>query len=86
MADRDPALERGAEWLDRKLLPILGPPVLGPYDTAIESPEELSRHACPICGHPMNEHNAELNPENGHVYLHHPDDGYPEPMETGRGS
>ncbi len=38
--------------LNRKLLPYLGPPPLGPYD---EPPVQPVRD-CPLCGKPMADH------------------------------
>lgn len=54
-ASRPGAVRHAAEWLDSKLIPKLGPADLGPYD--VESEESLRSHdACPLCGHPMREH------------------------------
>lgn len=57
-------MERMAEWLDAKLLPTLGPPPVGPYDA---EPDEASRRAadvCPLCAHPMGEHQIDRSHPN----------------------
>lgn len=41
------------DWLNLKLLPILGTPGLGPYDNVIQ---QVSDALCPVCGQPMSEH------------------------------
>jgi hypothetical protein len=71
-----------AEWLDDRLLPILGPPALGPYDAP--STIATSDRACPICGRALREHEAELDPGSGHIFLHHPDASIEGVLETGR--
>jgi len=58
-------LTHAAEWLDDKLIPLLGPPPLGPYGA--ESPHATT---CPLCGQPLAGHRTEK--EEGHVYLHCP--------------
>ena len=47
-------------WLNRTLLPYLGPPELGPYDEP-EQPESATK-ACPLCGGVMSEHNLDRKP------------------------
>ena len=43
--------------LNRRLLPYLGPPPLGPYD---EEPLPLTQaKACPLCGRAMADHDVE---------------------------
>lgn len=47
-------IQHVAEWLDSRLLPMLGPPHLGPYG---EEPERTeAQNLCPLCEHPMKEH------------------------------
>jgi len=69
------AAAHAAAWLDDKLVPLLGPPPLGPYDA--ESPHS---RACPLCGAPLLQHRAERDEE--HVFLHCPDETAV--VETGR--
>lgn len=57
--------ERAAEWLDARLLPILGPPPIGPYDP--ESPRTAAVSVCPLCGHRIDEHGREQ--DHGHAFL-----------------
>jgi hypothetical protein len=67
-------LVHAAEWLDGKLVPILGPPPLGPYDA------ELPRGTdCPLCGQALTGHRTEKS--EGHVFLHCADGTV---TETGR--
>jgi hypothetical protein len=47
------AVGRWVDKLNRKLLPVLGPPPLGPYDE--EKPRQTAA-ICPLCGNPMSEH------------------------------
>lgn len=45
------------EKLNRALIPYIGPPQLGPFG---EAPlPSVATKACPICGHPMTEHDIE---------------------------
>jgi hypothetical protein len=67
-------LAHAAEWLDGKLIPVLGPPPLGPYDA--ESPHATT---CPLCGQSLAGHRTEK--EEGHVFMHCPDGTV---TETGR--
>ncbi|KRC49684.1 hypothetical protein ASE16_13335 [Leifsonia sp. Root227] len=56
---------RAAEWLDARLLPILGPPPIGPYDP--ESPRTAEASVCPLCGRRIDEHGREQ--DHGHTFL-----------------
>lgn len=56
--------ERAAEWLDAKLLPVLGPPPLGPYDQ--EAPR-TDAATCPLCTRRIDEHTIER--DHGHAFL-----------------
>ena len=64
-----------ADWLDSKLVPLLGPASLGPFD--VERPHEGT---CPLCGEQLRQHLAERDGE--HIFLHCPDDSHV--VETGR--
>ena len=56
-------MRHATEWLDGKLVPRLGGPNLGPYDD--ESAESVASHdACPLCGHPMGEHQIDRSHAN----------------------
>jgi hypothetical protein len=56
--------ERAAEWLDAKLLPVLGPPPLGPYGQ--EAPR-TDAATCPLCTRRIDEHAMER--DHGHAFL-----------------
>ena len=56
--------ERAAEWLDAKLLPVLGPPPLGPNGPEAPRTEAAT---CPICTRRIDEHTTER--DHGHVFL-----------------
>ena len=43
--------------LNRRLLPYLGPPPLGPYDEEPLPPTQAK--ACPLCGRAMADHDVE---------------------------
>ena len=43
--------------LNRRLLPYIGPPPLGPYDEEALPPTQAK--ACPVCGNPMVDHDLE---------------------------
>ncbi len=56
-------VRHAAEWLDGKLVPRLGGAEVGPYDE--ESEESVRAHdACPLCGHPMGEHQIDRSHAN----------------------
>lgn len=82
----DDKIVQAANWLNEKLLPILGPPPLGPYD---DDSAEWLRHErgddiCPICGHRLAEHDVIAEPADGKVWLHCPGRPAGEQLETGR--
>lgn len=63
----DPAkpdrVRHAAQWLDDKLIPRMGGAEVGPYDE--ESEESIRAHdACPLCGHPMREHQIDRSHAN----------------------
>ena len=49
---RGSGFRRPFDWLDRKLLPVIGPPPLGPW----EASDRQEVHVCPVCGHELREH------------------------------
>lgn len=60
---RPDRLWHAAEWLDGKLVPKLGPADLGPYEE--ETEESVRSHdVCPLCGHPMGEHEIDRSHPN----------------------
>ena len=67
-----------AEWLDGKLLPVLGPPPLGPYGADDAQPPAAA--TCPLCGDLLSVHRLEH--EGTHTFLHCPN-GVTQ-IETGR--
>lgn len=59
-------------WINRTLLPWIGPPPLGPY-TVVPDADVLAakaRAACPICGALMSLHEIDRSGERTQV--HHP--------------
>jgi hypothetical protein len=49
-------------WLNGRLLPIIGPPPLGPYDDEVPL-QERPVARCPLCGAPMSEHSIDRTGE-----------------------
>ncbi|WP_120339443.1 hypothetical protein [Cryobacterium soli] len=49
-------------WLNARLLPIIGPPPLGPYDDEVPV-QERPVARCPLCGAPMTEHDIDRSGE-----------------------
>lgn len=47
------AIMRFYDWINDKLLPIIGPPDTGPYGPVIE---RVNQAVCPICESPMADH------------------------------
>lgn len=79
-SESEPFIDRATDWLNDKLRPYIGPPPLGPYGP--ESTEPESAKPCPVCGHPINEHRVEVDPDTGHTYLHHPDAEFPGTLQV----
>lgn len=59
-------------WLNRTLLPWIGPPPLGPYTDVPESEAraEKAQSVCPICGELMSRHTVDRSGER--TMIHHP--------------
>jgi hypothetical protein len=74
------AAEHIVEWLDSRLLPILGPPPIGPFDEADAPTPAIA--VCPLCGIRMSLHRVER--EGAHAYLHCPDPAVTVVAESGR--
>ncbi|MDQ0894153.1 ribosomal protein S27AE [Agromyces ramosus] len=68
MTRRKPLAQTGAQrgyagFIDRlnaRLLPLIGPPPLGPYD---EEAVPAKPPTCPLCGSPMSEHRIDRSGE-----------------------
>ncbi len=82
----DDKIVQATDWLNEKLFPVLGPPPLGPYDddTAERLRHERGDDVCPVCGHPLSEHEVITEPAAGKVWLHCPGRPAGEQLETGR--
>ncbi|MCI4657976.1 hypothetical protein [Cryobacterium zhongshanensis] len=59
-------------WLNRTLLPWIGPPPLGPYttETTEQKQAERAEATCPICGELMSRHEIDRSGER--TQIHHP--------------
>ena len=65
------------EWLNSKLLPVLGPPPAGPYETVLK---QVGDAVCPVCGRSMSEHTIDHSKPN--TILNCPVEHKPEPFDT----
>ena len=52
---------RFIDWLNHRLIPVIGPPDLGPYDAVLE---KLGDAICPVCGSAMTEHRIDHSAAN----------------------
>ena len=66
---------RFIDWLNHKLIPVIGPPDLGPYDAVLQ---KVGDALCPVCGTPMTEHSIDHSAAN--TVLHCPAPHRPEPV------
>ena len=59
-------------WLNRTLLPWIGPPPLGPYttETTEQKQAERAEATCPICSELMSRHEIDRSGER--TQIHHP--------------
>lgn len=64
-------------WLNRTLLPWIGPPPLGPYTDLPEAEVRAAKAqaSCPICGELMTLHEIDRSGER--TQLHHPTPAQP---------
>lgn len=71
-------------WLDDKLIPLIGPATLGPYELDERDDPHPGAHdsLCPICHHAMSRHFVDVDATTHHVYLACPDSGVE--LETAR--
>jgi hypothetical protein len=62
---------KATAWLDDKLVPILGPAPLGPYelDERDDPNPGVADQLCPVCHHAMSRHEIEVDPRTHHTYL-----------------
>lgn len=65
------------DWLNAKLLPVLGPPPAGPYDTVVK---QVGDALCPVCGRPMSEHTIDHSTPN--TILNCPVEHKPDPFDV----
>lgn len=49
-------------WLNGRLLPVIGPPPLGPYDDEVPALQRPVAR-CPLCGAPMTERDIDRSGE-----------------------
>lgn len=63
-------VHRATGWVDDKLVPILGPATLGPYelDERDDPNPGVFDQLCPICHHAMSRHETDIDPVTHHVY------------------
>ena len=52
---------RFIDWLNYKLIPVIGPPDLGPYDAVLE---KVGEALCPVCGTALTEHSIDHSAAN----------------------
>ena len=52
---------RFIDWLNHKLMPIIGPPDLGPYDSDLQ---KVGEAICPVCGTAMTGHSIDHSAAN----------------------
>jgi hypothetical protein len=58
----DGRLVRSAAWIDRKLMPVFGPPPISSSNDNADG--NGAGPACPVCGHPMGEHTIDHSTRN----------------------
>ncbi|WP_033210023.1 hypothetical protein [Gryllotalpicola ginsengisoli] len=77
-------ITHASDWLDDKLIPVLGPAPLGPFEPGPDvdpAPGEFDA-LCPVCHGAMARHEHHVDASTGHVYLRCPDTGVE--LETAR--
>ncbi|MFC4243854.1 hypothetical protein ACFOYW_10745 [Gryllotalpicola reticulitermitis] len=75
MNDGKDGVQRATEWLDDKLVPILGPAPNGPFesDRAEDPRPGVTDELCPVCHHAMSRHTEEVEPGTNRVFRRCPD-------------
>ena len=68
---------RFIDWLNHKLVGVIGPPDLGPYDEVLK---KVGDAVCPVCGKPMGEHTIDRSTPN--TVLNCPAPHKPEPVHN----
>jgi hypothetical protein len=68
---------KATTWLDDKLVPILGPAPLGPYelDERDDPNPGIADLLCPVCHHAMSRHTTEVDAVSGHTFVTCPETG-----------
>jgi len=77
MARRDARRGNWAAWINRTLLPWIGPPPVGPYPVIVEAEVEERKKAavCPICGQLMSRHEVDRTGERTQIRHPRPAEG-----------
>lgn len=75
MSDGKDGVQRATEWLDGKLVPILGPAPTGPFesDEADDPNPGVADELCPVCHHALSRHTEEVEPGTNRVFRRCPD-------------
>ena len=68
---------KATTWIDDKLVPILGPSTLGPYelDERDDPNPGVVDELCPVCHHAVSRHEVHVDEATGHTYRICPDTG-----------
>jgi hypothetical protein len=75
MNDAKQNVHRATEWLDDKLVPILGPAPNGPWEETASEDQHPgdADELCPVCHHAISQHTEEREDATGRVWLRCPD-------------
>lgn len=66
------------EWVDDRLIPVLGPPAVGPYGVDAVTAERL----CTVCGHALSEHAFDRSSKHDHFMYCPVSDRLPDPSRS----
>ncbi|GAA4161831.1 hypothetical protein GCM10022286_20000 [Gryllotalpicola daejeonensis] len=68
---------KATTWIDDKLVPILGPSNLGPYelDERDDPNPGVVDELCPVCHHAVSRHEVHVDEATGHTYRICPESG-----------
>ena len=72
-------IDRTTGWLDAKLMPVFGPPPLGPYGPQEEVDPAVGLR--PVCLRSLADHEVDADTHTHHIYLRCPGGGE---LETAR--